>query len=884
MSSVLIRKALAFLLAMTMLLGLMPGAMAEEIVYEESLPEELTSEEPASEESISEEQMYEGYDFAEDEWELNGEESQATGNDQYVPVRFLIEPAQAVVHVYDPVRVDEFGSRLEYASETDGTFLLPAGEYLVDVFCDGYEPFQKIPLTVADQPLELPAVMTPIESQNLEGSLQDEEQPDVEEQSGDEELQSNKELPVDEELPGGEELHANEDLTVGDAGPAEAENTETLEQPETVVEEKPAAYTKSSDSEVPVTGEAPIGEEISEDDGKPDKELLLTESASLTNAFNEERDQHARVRFTYEAEGGEVSVRQGDTAFTAEEDGSFLLSPGEYSYQFQDKGNEYKELEGQFTVKVGEELNIPLFPEKAWITSFGSMSFINPIYADVISEADLPQPGISPEECLEQLLSEVNIRESNPNRPAFYRSVSTIFTSVADAGAEVKRQLLQRESTITVRMTSTEAATVENWKVLCSQIFQAAVSHTGNPKEGDYIFFEYGGYNVVEADCFAESRSNGANYFQFAYAPLYYTSAAQENEVDAEATRVLNSLNLAGKSQYQKVYAIYNYLADTVSYDRTNSGNTKYTAYAALVKHTSVCQGYATAMYRLLLEAGVDTRIISSTAMGHAWNIVGLDGKYYEADATWDAREGNTDRPLAYFLIGRTNWLKQRTISSGRYTYTFGAHSSIGDQYNNSTFAANHPLSNEDCQYQEFVQLATPVITGATAVSNGVRVTWNAVSGAEKYWVCRRTSSTGWTGVATVTGTSYTDTTVTRGNAYIYTIRCATSDGRLPLSGYDETGKTVVYGELATPVITGASAVSNGIKVTWNAVSGAEKYWVCRRTSSTGWTGVATVTGTSYTDTTVTRGNAYIYTIRCATSDGRLPLSGYDETGKTVEY
>ena len=31
MSSILIRKPLAFLLALTMLLGLMPGAMAEEI-------------------------------------------------------------------------------------------------------------------------------------------------------------------------------------------------------------------------------------------------------------------------------------------------------------------------------------------------------------------------------------------------------------------------------------------------------------------------------------------------------------------------------------------------------------------------------------------------------------------------------------------------------------------------------------------------------------------------------------------------------------------------------------------------------------------------------------------------------------------------------------
>ena len=99
MSSVLIRKALAFLLALTMLLGLMPGAVAEEfeeIVYEESLPEELTYdvllpeeltfEESASEGSISE-QTYEEYGFADDGWELSSEEAQETGNNPYVSVR-----------------------------------------------------------------------------------------------------------------------------------------------------------------------------------------------------------------------------------------------------------------------------------------------------------------------------------------------------------------------------------------------------------------------------------------------------------------------------------------------------------------------------------------------------------------------------------------------------------------------------------------------------------------------------------------------------------------------------------------------------------------------------------------------------------------------------
>ena len=65
----------------------------------------------------------------------------------------------------------------------------------------------------------------------------------------------------------------------------------------------------------------------------------------------------------------------------------------------------------------------------------------------------------------------------------------------------------------------------------------------------------------------------------------------------------------------------------------------QYTAYGALIDKTSVCQGYAVLLYRMLLEAGIDCRVISGygNGGGHAWNIVRLNGKYYNVDATWDA-------------------------------------------------------------------------------------------------------------------------------------------------------------------------------------------------------------------------------------------------------
>ena len=61
-----------------------------------------------------------------------------------------------------------------------------------------------------------------------------------------------------------------------------------------------------------------------------------------------------------------------------------------------------------------------------------------------------------------------------------------------------------------------------------------------------------------------------------------------------------------------------------------------------------MCQGYATLFYRLALEAGLDARVIAGVAGGgnHAWNIVKINGSYYNLDSTWDAGRD----PYDYFL------------------------------------------------------------------------------------------------------------------------------------------------------------------------------------------------------------------------------------------
>ncbi len=65
----------------------------------------------------------------------------------------------------------------------------------------------------------------------------------------------------------------------------------------------------------------------------------------------------------------------------------------------------------------------------------------------------------------------------------------------------------------------------------------------------------------------------------------------------------------------------------------------KHSDYHALVApYKTVCQGYELLTYKMLKQAGINTKIVIGTGNGesHAWNLVYLVGKWYQLDTTWD--------------------------------------------------------------------------------------------------------------------------------------------------------------------------------------------------------------------------------------------------------
>lgn len=106
--------------------------------------------------------------------------------------------------------------------------------------------------------------------------------------------------------------------------------------------------------------------------------------------------------------------------------------------------------------------------------------------------------------------------------------------------------------------------------------------------------------------------------------------------------------NLKGDTDYDTVLNVHNYLIDNFEYDQRSSME-NHTDIDGFKDGVMVCSGYGLATYYLLNEAGIKTRIIIGNDESHMWNMVELDGKWYNLDVTWDD-EGSNGRSYKYFL------------------------------------------------------------------------------------------------------------------------------------------------------------------------------------------------------------------------------------------
>lgn len=257
-------------------------------------------------------------------------------------------------------------------------------------------------------------------------------------------------------------------------------------------------------------------------------------------------------------------------------------------------------------------------------------------------------------------------------------NLDTLHKSIASAGAALRQYMKQRNEAVTIQLKC--AASTDDAQKFMGDIMTEATKHTGESTEGDYLRWQYGGYEGT----ISMMQSGETTTFTFSYNISYYTTSEQETEMDTFARNFVGSDAIKkAATPYDKVKAIYDWLCTNVVYDYTNLNSPEYmlkhTAYAAAINHTAVCQGYAVLFYRLALECGIDARVIAGKGKGangwedHAWNIVKLGGNYYLLDATWDATKELYQKPAKYdwFLKGSESFTSHNPgTEQDTYDYT----------------------------------------------------------------------------------------------------------------------------------------------------------------------------------------------------------------------
>ena len=152
----------------------------------------------------------------------------------------------------------------------------------------------------------------------------------------------------------------------------------------------------------------------------------------------------------------------------------------------------------------------------------------------------------------------------------------------------------------------------------------------------------------------------------------------------------------------------------------------------------------------------------------------------------------------------------------------------------------------------------------AAAVVNGLQVdlSWDAVTNAEGYniyWHDNGATSSTWTLLQAVTGTSFSHTGLSNGVTYSYQI--TTTKGSLESDPSTAASATTPP---AVPQNAAASATDSQVNLSWDAVINADGYniyWHDNGATSSTWTFLQSVTATSFSHTGLTNDVTYSYQV-----------------------
>ena len=154
------------------------------------------------------------------------------------------------------------------------------------------------------------------------------------------------------------------------------------------------------------------------------------------------------------------------------------------------------------------------------------------------------------------------------------------------------------------------------------------------------------------------------DFYDFADTPSKLHKAKVDMEEKADS--VISEARLKSTPVERELF-IHDYICQNTTYDEAAPYNQS--AYSCLILNKSVCAGYARAFQYLMSRAGficyyvagrtegINGQVISGSSEGgsHSWNLVLLEGSYYNVDCLWDDTASDTYGSAIYPFFNLTD-------------------------------------------------------------------------------------------------------------------------------------------------------------------------------------------------------------------------------------
>ena len=128
---------------------------------------------------------------------------------------------------------------------------------------------------------------------------------------------------------------------------------------------------------------------------------------------------------------------------------------------------------------------------------------------------------------------------------------------------------------------------------------------------------------------------------------LEYCTAQDVAAMQVKLDQLVDQANTLCQTDLEKVFYVHEWLVQNIAYDREHLSDDvqdDHNLRGALLEGTAVCDGYAKTYALTLRKLGITGVLVTSKDIGHAWNMVELDGNWYQVDCTWDDPVDGSDQ------------------------------------------------------------------------------------------------------------------------------------------------------------------------------------------------------------------------------------------------